>query len=80
MPSIATRPNWNSRKGKQRSENKAFVLFVYLNYSYLENLTSFSVTAAVTVPSEETLQHWRKITYKYYLKSINIINELIFVY
>ena len=30
MPSNAIRPTWNSGKGKQRSENKAFVLFIYL--------------------------------------------------
>ena len=30
MPSNATRLTWNSRKGKQRSENRAFVLFIYL--------------------------------------------------
>ena len=30
MPSDVTSPTWNSGKGKQRSENKAFVLFIYL--------------------------------------------------
>ena len=38
--------NWNSGEGKQRSKNKAFVLFVYLklpNKSDLDNLISFSV-------------------------------------
>ena len=30
MPSNATCLTWNSGKGKQRSENKAFVLFIYL--------------------------------------------------
>ena len=30
MLSNATRPTWNSGKGKQRSKNKAFVLFIYL--------------------------------------------------
>ena len=30
MLSNATRPTWNSGKGKQRSENKAFILFIYL--------------------------------------------------
>ena len=49
MPSNATRPTWNFGKGKQRSENKAFVLFIYLKLpnknknSDLENLISFSV-------------------------------------
>ena len=50
MQSNATRSTWNSGKGKQRSENKAFVLFIYLFKitkrklnSDLENLISFSV-------------------------------------
>ena len=30
MPSNATRPTWDSGEGKQRSEDKAFVLFIYL--------------------------------------------------
>ena len=30
MPSNATCLTWNSGKGKQRSENKAFILFIYL--------------------------------------------------
>ena len=30
MLTNTTRLTWNSGKGKQRSENKAFVLFIYL--------------------------------------------------
>ena len=30
MLSNTTHPTWNSRKGKQRSENKAIILFIYL--------------------------------------------------
>ena len=48
MLSNATRPSWNSGKGKQRSENKTFVLFIYLFEiakqklnSDLENLINF---------------------------------------
>ena len=33
VPSSATPPAWNSRQGKQRSENKAFVFFIYLELS-----------------------------------------------
>ena len=30
VPANAIPPTWNSREGKQRSANKAFVLFIYL--------------------------------------------------
>ena len=51
VPSNATHLTWNSGKGKQRWENKAFILFIYSVFeitkfklnSYLDNLIRFSV-------------------------------------
>ena len=49
MPLNPTHSTWNSGEGKRKSENKAFVLFIYLKLpnkkinSDLENFISFSV-------------------------------------